>query len=46
MLNITTLTLEKPTNDSFHLHNHDDYEIYLFLEGDTKYIIEGVTYNL
>lgn len=46
MLNVTSLTLEKPTNDSFHLHNHDDYEIYLFLEGDTKYIIEGVTYNL
>ena len=37
---------EKPSNVHFSLHEHDDYEIYLFLNGDAKYIVEGSTYNL
>ena len=37
---------EQPTNDHYHLHNHDEYEILLFLEGDAKYIVEERTYSL
>ncbi len=37
---------ELPSNAHFELHSHDAYEIYLFLEGDTKYIVEGTTYHL
>ncbi|MBR5586571.1 MAG: helix-turn-helix transcriptional regulator [Clostridia bacterium] len=35
-----------PSNEHFHLHIHDDYEIFLFLEGDSKYIVEENTYTL
>lgn len=39
---------KSPTNSyhTFQLHVHDNYEIYLFLEGDTKYIIEENVYPL
>ena len=37
---------EHPSNINFCLHTHDNYEIYLFLEGDTKYIVEEKVYNL
>lgn len=33
-------------NDNFFLHNHDFYEILLFSEGDSEYIVEGNTYTL
>lgn len=36
----------QPSNSNFFLHTHDDYEIYLFLEGDTKYIVEEKVYSL
>lgn len=39
-------TTEKPIHSHFKLHTHDDYEVYIFLEGDTDYIVEGMTYNL
>ena len=35
-----------PSNINFHLHNHDDYEIFLFLEGDAQYVVEDKRYNL
>ncbi len=37
-----------PSNmhELFQLHNHDDYEIFLFLKGDAKYIVENKTYSL
>ncbi len=37
-----------PSNmhELFQLHNHDDYEIFLFLKGDAKYIVENKTYCL
>lgn len=35
-----------PSNDQFELHWHDEYEIFLFIEGDAKYIIEEKTYTL
>ena len=34
------------SNMNFFLHNHDSYEILLFLEGDSKFIIEGKEYFL
>lgn len=35
-----------PTNANFQLHNHNDYEILLFLEGDARYIVEDNIYSL
>ena len=35
-----------PSNENFFLHTHNDYEIYMFLSGDAKYIVEGNTYSL
>ncbi len=44
--NVYQSETEKPSNEHFYLHSHDEYEIYLFLEGDTDYIVEGNTYHL
>ena len=35
-----------PSNINFRLHNHDEYEILLFLEGDGKYVVEDKSYTL
>ncbi len=35
-----------PTWDAFKLHSHDFYELYIFLEGNTDYIVEGTLYTL
>ena len=37
---------KKPIRSIFKLHNHDSYEIYMFMEGDADYIVEGNTYSL
>ena len=37
---------KKPSNEWFQLHNHEEYEIFLFLEGDAKYIVENKSYAL
>lgn len=37
---------ENILEDNFPLHNHDHYEIYLFLEGDTRYKIEKDIYTM
>ena len=39
---------EQPDNSHkhFQLHTHEFYELYLFLKGDTKLIVEGVSYDL
>ena len=37
---------EKPMRDDFKLHTHELYEIYVFLNGDVDYIVEGTTYPL
>lgn len=34
------------TNEAFKLHIHNNYEIFLFLKGDSKYYIEGNIYDL
>lgn len=40
-------TIEDTTsNEKFYLHDHDSYEILLFLEGDAKFVIEGNDYFL
>lgn len=38
--------IQKPSNQYFQLHNHNEYEIYLFLEGDSKYVVEEKNYIL
>lgn len=35
-----------PSNAGFSLHNHDDYEILLFLSGDARYVVEDNVYTL
>lgn len=37
---------ESVSNDNFYLHEHNSYEILLFLEGDSKFVIEGKDYFL
>ncbi len=37
---------ERPNNERYELHVHDNYEIFMFLEGDSKYVVEENTYNL
>lgn len=37
---------ENIMEDNFPLHNHDHYEIYLFLEGDTQFKVEENIYTL
>ena len=37
---------EDPTNQKFQLHNHDEYEILVFLEGDARYVVEEKSYTL
>lgn len=44
--NIKKTKTPNETNNNFHLHNHDFYEILLFLQGDSSYVIEGNTYKL
>lgn len=39
-------TVAQSSNDRFFLHNHDEYEIYLFFEGDSRYVVENKNYNL
>lgn len=40
-------TFSKQINSSsFNLHSHENYEIYCFLKGNAKYLIEGNTYSL
>jgi len=34
------------TNKKFYLHSHEFYEMLLFIQGDSSYIIEGNTYKL
>ena len=39
-------TTERPNNDHFMLHVHDNYEIFMFIEGDAKYVVEENVHNL
>ena len=35
-----------PSNNHFYLHAHGEYEMFLFLEGDSKYVVEEKNYDL
>lgn len=35
-----------PSNEHFHLHSHNEYEIYMFLKGDSTYVVEEKNYSL
>ena len=37
---------ESTSNEKYFLHDHESYEILLFLEGDSKFVIEGKEYFL
>ena len=37
---------EKPDKESFKLHTHDKYELYIFVRGRGKFLIEGNEYYL
>lgn len=37
---------QSPSNEHFYLHTHSAYEIFFFLEGDAKYIVEEKQYDL
>lgn len=43
---VSTGVITQANNDNFYLHNHDFYEILLFSEGNSEYIVEGNTYTL
>lgn len=45
-LYISEMSSDKPSNDNFVLHEHNEYELYLFIEGDASYIVDGNTYKL
>lgn len=47
-INISTSkgTTEVPKQNEFLMHMHDIYEIFCFIEGDAKYIVEGSIYPL
>ena len=36
----------QPKTEHFELHSHDGYEFFLFLNGDSEYIVEGNYYRL
>ena len=42
----TEIESENTSNLNFSLHSHDEYEIFMFLEGDSKYVVEGKMYSL
>lgn len=33
-------------NNNYHLHTHNEYEIYMFIEGDSNYVVENKMYDL
>ncbi len=35
-----------PSNKNYFLHCHDEYEVYMFIEGDSRYVIEDKNYFL
>ncbi len=35
-----------PKSNEFALHTHTDYEIYIFISGDARFVVEGKSYRL
>lgn len=46
LFTLQNMKTEHPSNENFMLHTHDNYEIFLFLEGNATYIVEGKNYTL
>ncbi len=46
LYNASKRKIDKSSNKNFHLHSHDSYEILLFIQGDSNYVVEGNTYSL
>ena len=44
--NLSYATFKNASNNNFILHNHDYYEMYMFIEGDSRYIVEDKSYPL
>lgn len=44
--NMSSWNISKVQNSKFQLHWHDEYEIFLFIEGDANYIVEEKVYSL
>ena len=43
---LSDMTSESPSNDHFYLHAHSEHEIFMFMEGDSKYVVEDKNYDL
>ena len=43
--NMTNSTTDN-SNSQFRLHSHDEYEIFMFLNGDSSYVVEDKIYSL
>lgn len=43
---LSDMTTESPSNDHFYLHAHGEHEIFMFMEGDSKYVVEDKNYDL
>ena len=46
LYHVSKARIEKASNAKFFLHSHDSYEILLFIQGDSRYVVEGNTYSL
>lgn len=43
---ISDNTTPSPSNDHFYLHTHEQHEIFMFFEGDSRYVVEDKVYDL
>lgn len=46
LYHVSKSRIENASNAKFCLHSHDSYEILLFIQGDSRYVVEGNTYSL
>lgn len=46
LLNPARAVTEQPDIRRFHIHTHEEYELYCFLRGKAKYFVEGTVYPL
>ena len=51
MINFSKIYVEKkldksPSQEFFTMHMHNFYEVYCFLSGNVKYVVEGTTYQM
>lgn len=46
LYHVSKIKNKKASNTNFFLHSHDFYEMLLFIQGDSNYVVEGNSYNL